>query len=291
MNDSYSNIIEINEHINSQKNYILDESNLYDFNNLGLPLIIDKTGIRFNEKTTLEEVKIGNQIWMTKNLNVSVFQNGDSIVQAKSKEEWTTFLSQGKAAWCYYNFAKSNSNEVGKIYNWFAITDKRLLIPKGWHIPSASEWEILDSNLRCSSKVEDFENNQACVSAKIKKNDKSWQQNIPAITNESGLSALPGGRLVVQWGELSFEESCCAWWTSTFINDLKFISIYELDSFKDQFYDENKGWISETIKNIILIKFKKKEQNYEVKTVNLENHLFFDRKDIGSGLYIRCVKD
>ena len=35
-----------------------------------------------------DEIKIGGQIWMTKNLNVDRFQNCDLIPYAKSEEEW-----------------------------------------------------------------------------------------------------------------------------------------------------------------------------------------------------------
>jgi len=34
------------------------------------------------------EVKIGTQVWMSKNLNVSTFKNGDPITEAKTNEEW-----------------------------------------------------------------------------------------------------------------------------------------------------------------------------------------------------------
>ena len=36
----------------------------------------------------MEEIKIGNQIWMTENLNVEKFCNGDSIPQAETDDEW-----------------------------------------------------------------------------------------------------------------------------------------------------------------------------------------------------------
>lgn len=36
----------------------------------------------------IKEVKIGNQVWMAQNLNVSQFRNGDSIPHAKSAEDW-----------------------------------------------------------------------------------------------------------------------------------------------------------------------------------------------------------
>jgi len=29
------------------------------------------------------------------------------------------------------------------LYNWYAVDDKRNIAPKGWHIPSVDEWQIL----------------------------------------------------------------------------------------------------------------------------------------------------
>lgn len=37
---------------------------------------------------TPSEVKIGTQIWITKNLDVHTFRNGDAILEATNKEEW-----------------------------------------------------------------------------------------------------------------------------------------------------------------------------------------------------------
>ena len=37
---------------------------------------------------TPSEVKIGTQIWTTKNMDVSTFRNGEAIPEAKNAEEW-----------------------------------------------------------------------------------------------------------------------------------------------------------------------------------------------------------
>ena len=44
-------------------------------------------------------VQIGVQLWMTENLDVSFFQNGDKIPQAQSDEEWETAGFNQQPAW------------------------------------------------------------------------------------------------------------------------------------------------------------------------------------------------
>lgn len=59
-----------------------------------------------------DTVIIGKQVWMTRNLNVCVFRNGDTIFQAKTNEEWINAAKNKTPAWCYYN-----NNEINQITN------------------------------------------------------------------------------------------------------------------------------------------------------------------------------
>lgn len=86
------------------------------------------------------EVKIGNQGWMDKNLNVEKFRNGDLIANATSSEEWKKAGDDQQPAWCYFNNDPTNGLKFGKLYNWYAVNDPRGLAPQGWHIPSEAEW-------------------------------------------------------------------------------------------------------------------------------------------------------
>ena len=61
-------------------------------------------------KPQYESVRIGNQEWMTRNLDVERFRNGDLIPHAESNEEWKVAGKNGQPAWCYYN----NYLETGK---------------------------------------------------------------------------------------------------------------------------------------------------------------------------------
>jgi uncharacterized protein (TIGR02145 family) len=99
------------------------------------------------------EVRIGTQVWSTRNLDVSYFRNGDRIPQAKTAEDWAMAFDTMRPAWCYYEnnpefgarsgMPVEESRAYGKLYNWFAVNDPRGLAPEGWHIPSFEEWEIL----------------------------------------------------------------------------------------------------------------------------------------------------
>ena len=90
---------------------------------------------------------IGSQCWMSKNLSVESYNNGDLIIHAATKEEWLQAGSQNLGAWCYYNEDISNDIVCGKLYNWYAVNDPRGLAPTGWHIPSLLEWNILEEFL------------------------------------------------------------------------------------------------------------------------------------------------
>jgi hypothetical protein len=54
-----------------------------------------------NEET--KEIIIGNQVWMSKNLDVSTFRNGDEIPHVKSNIEWEIAADRKQPAWCYYD--------------------------------------------------------------------------------------------------------------------------------------------------------------------------------------------
>ena len=61
------------------------------------------------------DVKIGKQTWMSKNLDVSIFRNGEAIPEAKSKEEWRKAGDNKTAAFCYYEYDSKNGKVYGKL--------------------------------------------------------------------------------------------------------------------------------------------------------------------------------
>jgi uncharacterized protein (TIGR02145 family) len=142
-------------------------------------------------------VGIGNQTWMIENLNVVTYRNGDTIPQVSDPKVWEKLTT---GAWCYYDNDAANGAIYGKLYNWYAINDPRGLAPKGWHIPTDTEWENLGKNLGGNS----------VAGGKMKANNY-WGNN---SNNESGFTGLPGGRRSVSGGFSSI-GFLGAWWSAT----------------------------------------------------------------------------
>ena len=152
------------------------------------------------EKSEKNEVKIGRQIWMASNLNVDKFNNGDSILEAKTKEEWDSAGINEIPAWCYYENDENNGKLYGKLYNWFAINDPRGIAPTGFIIPSKDDFELLVNEL----------NGRSFFRQKIK-SKFNWPKGAEG-TNSSGFNAIPSGSRELEFKYISKDVY---FWTSS----------------------------------------------------------------------------
>lgn len=126
-------------------------------------------------------VTIGTQEWISENLNVSHYNNGDAIPNIIYDSEWQS-LSTG--AYCENENSPANGSTYGKLYNYFAVVDSRKLCPDGWHVPDENEWQTLV----------DFLGGYGEAGGKMKTTGTTqWDDPNTGATNESGFSALPGG--------------------------------------------------------------------------------------------------
>jgi uncharacterized protein (TIGR02145 family) len=151
-------------------------------------------------------VEIGRQIWMTKNLDVKTFRNGDLILEARSAEEWIEAGRSKTPAWCYFDNDKKNGEKYGLLYNWYAINNKRQLAPEGWLIPTIYNWEQLREML----------GGEYFANQKMKMDTEWWNVN---RINEgsvylSGFSALPGGYRLND-GKFLQIGLLANWWSKT----------------------------------------------------------------------------
>ena len=78
-----------------------------------------------------------SKVWMTQNLDVDHYRNGDKIPEIKDADK---FRAATTGAWCYYDNNPENGTICGKLYNWYAVNDPRGLAPEGWHIATGLEW-------------------------------------------------------------------------------------------------------------------------------------------------------
>ncbi|MGP8214281.1 MAG: fibrobacter succinogenes major paralogous domain-containing protein [Bacteroidia bacterium] len=133
----------------------------------------------FQSKTDNEiaSVKIGNQLWTARNLDVSTFRNGDRIPEIENQKKFLEAGRDGKPAWCNYNGSSLSRSKYGKLYNWYAIHDKRGLAPQGWHIPTDDEWTTLTGYLGGNK-----------IAGKKMKSNNGWDGD-----NSSSFNALPAG--------------------------------------------------------------------------------------------------
>lgn len=149
--------------------------------NLMLILLLLVPGFLFSQE--IQTVTIGNQTWTGGNLTVGTFRNGERVPEAKTLEEWAEASEQGKPMCIVYEFQTELVGMLGKLYNWYAVTDPRGLAPAGWHIPSDAEWTQLADALGGAELATDQ-----------LKSDLGWEEDYEG-TNESEFDGLPGGKI------------------------------------------------------------------------------------------------
>ena len=190
-----------------------------------------------------QTITIGTQVWMTKNLDVATFRNGDPIPQAKTNEEWEKAGENQQPAWCYYDNDSTNGAKYGKLYNWYAVNDSRELAPVGYHIPSDAEWtkltDFLGGESVAGTKMKSksgWNSYTKGVGSKTCPNCVNWsaeyRRKVPCHTckdsrsvsapttthsgngtNTSGFSGLPGGLRGLN-GTFDYFGSYGNWWSS-----------------------------------------------------------------------------
>jgi uncharacterized protein (TIGR02145 family) len=182
---------------------------------------------------TCEEIQIGNQVWMCKNLDVDTYRNGEPIRHAETNAEWEDAYNKHEGAWCYYDNDSANGEIYGKLYNWYAVNDPRGLALEGWHVPTDEEWKELEMCLGMSQSEADGVNWRGTdEGSKLAGRADLWADgalNSHANFGTSGFSALPGGMrgddgafgnigLFGNWWSASEYKASYSWIRSMFYN-------------------------------------------------------------------------
>ena len=143
-------------------------------------------------------VKIGYQVWMKDNLKVSRSPEGNPV-----------------PAVCYDNVS-ANCDTFGKLYTWYEVMNgsttecARGICPEGWHIPSDSEWKILEMALGMSREEVDRGD-----SYPWRGTDEGTKLS---VSGSSGFDFLEAGRRNSD-NSFAFKNQSAYFWTSTQADD------------------------------------------------------------------------
>ena len=155
------------------------------------------------EGNVYNTVTIGTQTWMAQNLRATKYNDGTSIPRVTDGNAWMATIT---AACCTYN----NTTDAGKIltygmlYNWYAVNTGKLA-PKGWHVPTRDEWNTLIN----------YAGGANAGALKLKETGTThWNRTTVDVTNEYGLTALPGGYRAAD-GSFNSIGIYGFWWSAT----------------------------------------------------------------------------
>lgn len=146
-------------------------------------------------------ITIGTQTWMAENLAYLPVAASDPTVGLEDEGNWWT-----KTTPYYYVY---DLTKYGVVYNWHAANSAA---PPGWHLPTETEWRILEDYLGGSS-----------VSGGKLKSVTEWKSPNTKATNSSCFTALPG-RSRDLFGDLDFGVPGyigCWWsWSTNWVEDV-----------------------------------------------------------------------
>jgi len=143
-------------------------------------------------------VQIGNQCWMSKNLNIGSFMVGDIEMTNNNQVE----------KYCYIN-KPSLCSTYGGLYQWDEMMQytnaegSRGICPEGWHIPTKQDLEEL---------LLYVENNTSYLKDTL---DPYWYGNRQDNSKKLGFNARTGGGFYVEKHEFYGRFYYVKFWTSS----------------------------------------------------------------------------
>jgi uncharacterized protein (TIGR02145 family) len=191
----------------------------------------NNSGVNNDTTDSFAYVTIGDQQWMSSNLNVAKYSDGTPIPQVSDASEWNTLTT---GAWCWYNNDSATYAAIyGRLYNWYAVAGiynvsssanpalRKKLAPDGWHIPSHDEFStlinFLDPSANGGSIYGSTLNNAGGAlkaTGTIQQLTGRWNAPNANATNSTGFSAIPGGYRNIYGGYLD-QGNSTVWWSSS----------------------------------------------------------------------------
>jgi uncharacterized protein (TIGR02145 family) len=167
--------------------------------------------------------KIGNQEWMTENLRVTKYNNGDPINIAIDRYRCEIGIFNQIETVAITEEIESKKLENGFYYNSLCISERNDIAPTGWRLPSKDDWEILIEF--CGGKE---------IAAEKLKSEKGWKREInqPSTynfkkkplfggNNQSGFNAKGSGKIFIGIDNIVDVDMYGHWWYLNWENNEK----------------------------------------------------------------------
>jgi len=225
----------INDVIASTKAGYLDYRCVMQYNSditgVVIRMIVCAGTVKDTDGNVYQTVKIGNQVWTVENLRVTKYKDGSAITKITDNAAWVACSSSHAPAYCYYlNMTNADSiKKWGALYNWYTVNTGKLA-PTGWHVPTDSEWEVMQSYLVMHGynydSTTDTAHNRIAMALAAKtdwiRSVDPHNHSMPGYpgdnltkNNSSGFSALPGGDRSIDGYFDNYIGQTGYWWSAT----------------------------------------------------------------------------
>jgi len=161
-------------------------------------------------------VQIGSQLWMQENLKTTKYRDGSDIPNVTDSATWANLTT---GAYCNFHNLPEEGEKYGRLYNFYAIADSRQICPGGWHVPSNSEWNILDKFLDSTVDTTALAGTGLVIGRVLKEGcDTRWQYlDTTYGFNSAGFTALCANfrTAIGSWSLAPDNNHDTSFWTST----------------------------------------------------------------------------
>ena len=163
-------------------------------------------------------VIIGDRCWMQENLKTTRFNDGTEIRLVNDYiSDWDRPYLEfpENTAYCWYNFDPNFKDIYGALYN-IKTTGSGILCPVGWHVSHLDDWHNILILFDPNADAEYLQPSSIAGGAlkavgTLEEGTGLWHHPNAGATNETGFTALPGGRY---WGAPVGLGEYGAWWTT-----------------------------------------------------------------------------
>jgi uncharacterized protein (TIGR02145 family) len=221
---------------------------------IGISYNLNSQTICDSEGNKYKYVTIGEQVWMSKDLKSTLYNDGTPIPVVYNDSIWTNLTTGGRRY------------EDPAIYNWFAVSSGKLC-PKGWRVPSSLDWiKLMEYKNLIEKEINENSDKEKVKVYKKERNWISWHFMPIWQAHCDSNGKTPG------------QESRGGWWSSTPVNENLTIAFDSIPKFNAwSFNTKDHDWAI--------------GKRYDIQFVRTEYVLKLHQTNIRWGFNVKCIKD